>query len=934
MPPDAHPADAPDASAGLPSLEDALAESARLHAMRASLLRARAENPVGLPRALRRVIDGRLSHRVRFAALVARRTASSLIQDGPAETFARVRARLRPGAPPTVATSTPPKRQIRVSAAEIEADIAAVKAATVIAERTPDPDERDPAHDIYRLALTTSAGALFHHRVLIVAELSIPQCAKYRVWQKKELFESLGVPCTVVSWWRLQEAISLLQTHTMVILYRVPGWRGPLDLLAEAARIGVPSLWEIDDLIFDVDLYGANANLRDLPRSLRRELLTGASAYRSAMTTADRTIGSTSELAELMTRASGKPSHVVNNALDRETLAFADAAIAARTPSGDRVVIAYGSGTLTHDTDFLACAPALLRLLAENDRVALRIVGTLHLDPAFDRFADRIERLPTTNFKAYLQALASADISLAPLEATTFNDAKSNIKLLEAAIVGLPSVCSPRREFAAAIEHGVDGFLADSDDEWHAALGRLVRDPGLRREVGERARARALHAYAPASVAQTAIAPLAGLIPRTERAPLRILAVNIFFAPRSFGGATVIAEEMAERLAARDDTEIFVVTSHGFPAAQYTLRRYVARGMNVIGVSMPNTHDHILNFDDPEMGAVFADILAAVRPDVVHFHAIQHFGAGIVRACQRARIPYVVTIHDAWWLCQRQFMVRADNTYCYQTTIDLKVCERCLPDTHHLQSRMDILMQSLGRAELVLSPSASHGALYRANGIGADRLVVNRNGVKPPARPRPAREPGPLRFGYVGGNDPLKGLVVIREAFLGLARSDWSLSMVDNTRNLGFTAYKERLWRTHPNIRIVPAYKQDTIDDFFDTIDVLLFPSQWKESFGLTVREALIRDVWVLATDSGGAAEDVVDGVNGTLVPMGNDSAPLRRAVEALLDRSPTFANYVNPYKDRIATLDEQARELRDLLEAASVRDVARTRMAAEQQQQ
>jgi len=60
-------------------------------------------------------------------------------------------------------------------------------------------------------------------------------------------------------------------------------------------------------------------------------------------------------------------------------------------------------------------------------------------------------------------------------------------------------------------------------------------------------------------------------------------------------------------------------------------------------------------------------------------------------------------------------------------------------------------------------------------------------------------------------------------------------------------------------LSIVPAYTQDGMDDFFAGIDVLLFPSQWKKSFGLTVRVALARDVWVIATEGGGPAEAIMD---------------------------------------------------------------------------
>ena len=776
------------------------------------------------------------------------------------------------------------------------------------------------------------AGRRLRHRVLIMAELSIPQCAKYRVWQKKTQFEAVGIPCTVVSWQRVAEALSLLQTHTLAILYRVPGIAGPREVIEEAARLGVETIWEVDDLIFDVALYGANANLRDLTDAMRRNLLDGVADYRKGLLACDRSIGSTALLADLMTQATGKPSHVVPNALDAETLGFAAAAMEARTRSDDLIVIAYGSGTLTHDADFRQAEPALLRLMAQNARARLLIVGSLNLPLSFDVYEDRIERVGNLNFKAYLARLASADISIAPLEATTFNDAKSNIKLIEASIVGLPSVCSPRREFRAAIEHGVDGFLAADGDEWFDALRALADDPALRTSVAARARARAISSYSPASITDATVRPLVGLIARGTRRGLRVLVVNIFFAPRSFGGATVIAEEMAERLAARDDVETFVFTSHGFAAPQYTLRRYVARGSDVIGIAIPNIHDDILNFDDPEMARQFADVLAAVEPDVVHFHSIQVFGAGIVRACQLARVPYVITVHDAWWLCQRQFMVRGDNIYCHQTTIDLKVCERCLPNAHHLQSRMDILSQALLGAAYVLSPSASHAALYRANGVPAHKLVVNPNGIRFPARLRPPRRAGPVRFGFVGGNEALKGVALVRDAFKGLTRTDWMLVLVDNTINLGFSSFKQSEWRLAGQVDIVPAYKQEEMDTFFEGIDVLLFPSQWKESFGMTVREALARDVWVIATDSGGAAEQIVPGVNGTLIAMDNNPRKLADAVEALLDEAEELDRYVNPFKAQLATLDDQARELHALLAEASGR--SRSRAMAEQQQQ
>jgi glycosyltransferase involved in cell wall biosynthesis len=871
--------------------EDVLVESALLHAIRASALR---DEPGGLPW----ILSGQAGHRVRFAALVVRRTLRSLVEDGPTVTAERIRARL--GKLKAAKSGSSPKRMA-------------------------DAGDPPPVH-VYEAPISEPASLRLTHRVLIIAELSIPQCAKYRVWQKQAYFERLGIPCTIIDWRHLAEAKSALQTHALAVLYRVPGSPEVLALIEEATRVGVETIWEVDDLIFDVALYGQNASLATLKPALRRHLLQGAALYRRAMLAADRTIASTTVLATLMAAATGKPSDVVENALDAETLGFAKdarraAALRLDTDRGNRCIIVYGSGTSTHDADFAVAAPALLRLLRENPRIVLRILGELTLAPEFATFSERIDRVKFTDFKSYLALLAASDISIAPLENTTFNEAKSNIKLIEAAVVGLPSVCSPRREFCTCVDHGVDGFLAETDAEWIDALRALADDAALRVRIGDASSARVLARYAPSAIATTQVAPLVGRLGAMRRVKLRILVVNIFFAPRSFGGATIIAEEMARRMNARDDTEVFVFTSHDRPKApQYTLHRYRDRGLDIIGVAVPGDQDDILVFDDPEMGRVFADVLRATAPDIVHFHSIQQFGAAIVRVCQLASIPYVVTLHDAWWLCQRQFMVRADNTYCHQTTIDLKVCQRCLSGAHHLQSRMDILMQGLDEAALLLSPSASHAGLYCANGIAYHHIRVNRNGIRPPAAPRPPRRPGPLRFGYVGGNEPLKGVSLVREAFQRIDRGDWTLVLVDNTLNLGFSSFGPRQWRLPGKVEIVPAYTQDGVDAFFNEIDVLLFPSQWKESFGLTVREALVRDVWVIATDSGGAAEQIVDGVNGNIVPLGNEPGPLFEAITAVLDRADMIRSHVNPFKDRIAMLDDQAAELHGILAGIATR--------------
>jgi glycosyltransferase involved in cell wall biosynthesis len=747
--------------------------------------------------------------------------------------------------------------------------------------------------------------------VLIVAELSVPQCAKYRVWQKQEHVERLGVRCRVIEWHDLDACTAAAATATQAIFYRVPGTPEILALMDHLRAMNVPFVWEVDDLIFDEALYRQNSNLADLDDELRANVLQGVVLYRRALLAAGRAIASTPELAQAMRDAGATDVAVVENALDQETLDLASRIRAARREH-DGVVVAYGSGTKTHDTDFRQAAPALLRLLQARPQVTLRIIGELTLPAAFEAFAARIETVPPVPYGQYLALLGDSDITIAPLEPSVFNDAKSNIKFLEAAILGVPSVCSPRAQFVSILRHGRNGYLADDDTAWFTALTALTDDAALRARLGHAALDDAIGRYAPEAVARDQIAPL--IVPPAPRpGGLRVLMANVFYAPRSYGGATIVVEEMARRLHAMPDTEIAIVTSLDSLAPAQTMTRRVQDGLTVFALPVAET-DIIAAYDDPRNAAAFGHILDALRPDVVHLHSVQNLGAGLANACADRNIPYVITLHDPWWLCARQFMVREDGTYCFQRKIDLRLCEACFLGARHIRDRFTLLRDVLDRAARLISPSAAHRDLYLAQGIAPESIIVAPNGVRLPHAEMP-RAPGRhLRFGYVGGDEKVKGYSLVKQVFGALARDDWELVLVDNTLNLGYASIEPTDWRVRGTVRIVPAYAQDTMDDFFAGIDVLLFPSQWKESFGLTVREALARDVWVIATDGGGPADAITDGVNGTIIPLDGQHQPLQRAVEALLDQPSRLAGYRNPLKHQIAGYDAQAAHLRDIL--------------------
>jgi O-antigen biosynthesis protein len=775
---------------------------------------------------------------------------------------------------------------------------------------------------VYLQVVSHPAEELLAVRVLIIAEMSIPQCKKYRVQQKHDLFQFLGIDCTMLNWIDTQACLNALQTHSQVIFYRVPAYDKVLSIINEAKRLRLPTIWEVDDLIFDKEVLIKSKTILSLDKGITDQLVEGAGLYRKAMLLCDEGIASTTGLADAMKQAGLPEVHLVENALDRQTLEVAQKVCHDHTFHRNGIVrIVYGSGTNTHNVDFQEAAPAIIKILDKFPNVRLRLIGLLDLPEIFSRYEEQVERLPTCTYEEYMTALAGCDISITPLENYIFNDSKSNIKYLEASIVKVPSVCSPRAAFAQVINHGKNGFLCETDDEWEAALTLLVTDTTKRDEVGEAAYSTVMQNYLPESIARQQVAPL---LVRHKRNPdtLRVLSVNCYYYPRSFGGATIVAEEVNKRINAQDGFQIHVFTA--LPSSvtpPYTIRRYEADGINVYGVGLPDRLDEKTQFENPEIVDAFDNVLAVVQPDIVHFHSIQGIGVSVVDLCARKGIKYVVTLHDAWWLCGRQFMITKQGKYCEQKKIDLTVCATCVDNNHLNLYRSERLIAALRNASALLTPSRFFADFHIANGF--TNVQVNKNGILKPCNTLRFRREGPLRFGYVGGNTKVKGFHLVKKVFSDLAGSNVRLVLVDNMLNLGFASYHQQDLVGIPNAEIVPAYTQSNIDDFFANIDVLLFPTQGKESFGLTVREALARNVWVIATDAGGVIEDIEPGQNGYIVPFWDTGEGLKQAVIDTLGHFEriTPGEEVSLGATNITFFEDQAAELAAMLKQVGARD-------------
>ena len=753
--------------------------------------------------------------------------------------------------------------------------------------------------------------------ILIIAELSIPQCTKYRVEQKVEMLRTLGYDTWVISWTDFNEARHLLQLSALVFFYRVPAYPLVTALMEEANRLGIMSFFDVDDLIFDKELLAQNINIQRLPKKSQKELLKGADLYQQALKLTKYTTASTNTLAKSMKHYNSGENYLIPNCLDNELLSLIKEKIQPIHRVKEHIKIVYGSGTSTHDVDFQEVSTALEYILKNHKNVEFIIHGTLTLPSNFKSLSSQITHIPFMPTKEYYSHLQSYDINLAPLEQTLFNNAKSNIKYLEASIFKLPTVASNVEEYRDIINEGENGFIASDTQSWLSALEKLILDADLRKTISENAYKTVIENYQIKSIAQKYMLPLIKEhISPPNKDIKHILMANVLYNPISFGGATIVIEELSKRINKKEDYAVTVFTgffdeNYDLPRP-YDIVRYEVNNVPVILVRFPFPMSKELEYHNEEMEKVFDKILRSQKPDLVHFHSIQQLSASIAKPCLVHKVPYVITLHDMWWLCEKQFMLKTDNTYCYQKNIDTDYCiTECTQDATHTRERTAYLKTILNDATLLLTPSSFQAQMYQYNGINPNKIKVNKNAIIFPASTFKKQPSEKIRFAYLGGKATHKGYDFLKEIFESLNTENYELIIVDLHRKLGHNSIIASDWDIKGTLTLSDGYdySQEALDAFFSNIDVLLFPSQWKESFGLTIREALVRDVWVISTDAGGVVEDIVENENGNIVPIG-DTNGFKTHIETSISNTHRLQEYNNPHKNAIRAYDAQVDEL------------------------
>lgn len=308
---------------------------------------------------------------------------------------------------------------------------------------------------------------------------------RYRVFHLYQQLRIAGIPATV----RNISDTDVLKSASncgILILHRVAFTAIVKRLIDSVHSRGGLVLADEDDLIFDTAAFQW-IDSPDFKDPIRAKLYQAEmKLQQETLLACDGVIASTNYLAKVVANYQ-KPVWVHRNAANLEMVEISSRAIHQKRKPDGKYIIGYASGTLTHNRDFASIAPAILHTLSSIPQAELWVIGYLDLPSELEGFHNRIRRIKPVPWRQLPFLLSQFDVNLAPLVLDNpFSQSKSEIKYMEAALVGIPTIASPTDAFQFVIHDHVNGLLSNYLSDWQDDL-QLLADPKQRETLAEQA---------------------------------------------------------------------------------------------------------------------------------------------------------------------------------------------------------------------------------------------------------------------------------------------------------------------------------------------------------------------------------------------------------------------------------------------------------------
>lgn len=385
---------------------------------------------------------------------------------------------------------------------------------------------------------------------------------------------------------------------------------------------------------------------------------------------------------------------------------------------------------------------------------------------------------------------------------------------------------------------------------------------------------------------------------------MRILIYSLGLPPFRRGGLVNYSVDLAEELAKEGNEVTFLypgkmpLKKSGYLSfkkkkVNYSFQCYEMVNPLPVSLTFGNSIDVLPFFEERDKSKI-RSFIKKISPDVVHVHTIMGLPKEYLEVLKEENIKTVFTTHDYYGLCPKMLAsdpleslkssecsydcmlcsvgpslskIRLMQSHLYQTFKDSRIVKYFRekqrkkvtegPNVYHFDEQQakqryqlrEYYLQMFKLIDYYHFNSSVSESIYKKYlpRIKGKVIPIAEKGLRRRKRKKEVRNS--VTIGFLGGVSEKKGFKQVKQVTNELSSEGLQFNLLCAGSESNDHFFEKS------NVTNLGIISRAEISNFYREIDLLVVPSQWHETFGLVVLEALANNVPVLCSDLVGAKD-------------------------------------------------------------------------------
>ncbi|WP_197482185.1 glycosyltransferase [Oceanobacillus sp. Castelsardo] len=324
------------------------------------------------------------------------------------------------------------------------------------------------------------------------------------------------------------------------------------------------------------------------------------------------------------------------------------------------------------------------------------------------------------------------------------------------------------------------------------------------------------------------------------------------------------------------------------------------------GISKPNEFMKPVSPKD-----IYKKFLENINPEIIHIHTFMGIHQEFFIAAKELKIKMVYTTHDYFGISTKPNIIEESEDYftyshsayslpliylmqskLYRITKDSKLTKRLRSykkgnikvqeekngTNVHIKDKdlsvqykklKDYYYKMLNSIDyFYFNSSIAKGVFEKFIDVKGEIAPVTHDDINDNRNLKTFDTKAPLKITFLGPLEEYKGFPLLREALNNLLQrneTNWYLNIYGNTNETLLVGNEKKYISFHGR------YNHEKLVDIFNSTDILIVPSVWKETFGFIALEALSHGVPVLISEYVGSQDIIRHGKTGFIFKADSD---------------------------------------------------------------